>query len=182
MNEDEKELLAREQDPNFRNAPVSWKSKEEADALHQAAIDAEVSIKAAAEASVGQDTESPAVDIPEGESPEMEASAAPTDEVLPSTTSTPVKGAPQLYTRTVTLGLRHRTADEIWAWFSQRTRCTELEMSDVDMREQAELDLFFRQSAIDRELVKEGREAVRKEKADLQRARGDADRLKQEAM
>jgi hypothetical protein len=50
------------------------------------------------------------------------------------------------------------------------------------VKEEAELEKFFAQSAIDRQRVKEGREAVKKEKADLQRARGEADRLKQEAL
>jgi hypothetical protein len=199
MSEDEKELLARQQDPNFRNAPVSWKTKEEEDAaLHQAAIEAEVSPDAATEgratdleASVGQITEESAAssavgasaeDTLEGEKTLMEASPLFNDEVIPTTTSTSLKGAPALYTRSVTLGLNKRSVDDIWKWFSERTRCTDVEISQADANERAELDRFFEQSTIDRELVREGREAVRKEKADLERARGDADRLKQEAM
>ena len=201
MSEDEKELLARQQDPNFRNAPVSWKSKEEdAEALHQAAIDAEVSLEATTEEKATKtdmevsadkipeeeaaniDAGASEEDIPEGETVDINASSLFNDDVVPSATSTNVKGAATLYTRSVTLGLSHRSVEEIGDWFSQRTWCTDVEKSEIDSKEQAELDLFFEQSAIDRQRVKEGREAVRKEKADLQRARGEADRLKQEAM
>ena len=197
MTEDEKELLARQQDPNFRNAPVSWRSKEEeAEFLDQAAIDAEVAAdktgndevadtatKASADKISDQgatDTSSPD-NVLEEKTPDI-ASTLSNDEVVPSTSSTTAKGASTLYTRAITLGLSHRSADEIWNWFSQRTRCTDVEKSESDVKEQAELEKFFAQSAIDRQRVKEGREAVKKEKADLQRARGEADRLKQEAL
>ena len=198
MTEDEKELLARQQDPNFRNAPVSWKSKEEeAESLDQAAIDAEVAAdkngndelaNVVTEASANNTLDQEATDIAspdnshEEKTPDLSTSPVFNDEVVPSTSSTTAKGAPTLYTRAVTLGLSHRSADEIWNWFSQRTRCTDVEKSEADLQEEAELEKFFAQSAIDRQRVKEGREAVRKEKADLQRARGEADRLKQEAL
>jgi hypothetical protein len=184
MSEDEKELLARQQDPNFRNAPVSWKSKEEeAEVLHQAAIDAEVSAEATAEEKATKpDMKASAEEIPERETIDANATSLFNDEVVPSATSTNVKGAATLYTRSVTLGLSQRSGQQIWSWFRQRTQCTRVEMSDKDLKERAELASFFAQSDIDRQKVKEGREAVRKEKADLQRARGEADRLKQEAI
>lgn len=167
MSETEKEILARQQSPNFRNAPVSWKSKEEeAEALHQAAVDAEASADKTAE---------------EGPT-DVDPSTLPSDAVVPSPLSATAKGAPTLYTRTVTLGLRNRSPAEIWDWFSNNTRCTNVPKSAADSREEAELAVFFKQSDIDRQRVKEGREAVRKEKADLQRARGEADKLKAEAL
>jgi hypothetical protein len=197
MTEDEKELLARQQDPNFRNAPVSWRNKEEeAESLDQAAIEAEVAADKTGNDEVADSTTKASADktlsheetdisspdnTHEEKTPDITATVF-NDEVVPSTSSTTAKGAPASYTRAITLGLSHRSADEIWNWFSQRTRCTDVEKSESDVKEEAELEKFFAQSAIDRQRVQEGREAVKKEKADLQRARGEADRLKQEAL
>lgn len=201
MSEDEKEPLTRQQDSNVRNAPVTWKSKEEeVEALHQAAIDAELSAettteekatkhdmdasadKVLGEAAANIDGGASAADVPEGETIDVNASSLFNDEIVLSATSTNVKGATTLYTRSVTLDIRNRPPQEIWKWFSQNACCTKVEMSEADRKEWGELDSFSAKSAIDRQKVKEGREAVKKEKADLLRARGEADRLKQEAM
>lgn len=168
MTEDEKEAIARQQSPNFREAPRDWKkpeapSKVDAqEAVEQAAIEAEATPKVTEE-------------LPS----DIDPSTLPSDAVVPSPAST---AGTTLYTRSVTLGLRDRTAANIWNWFFDRTRCTDVPRSAEDSTEMAALNEFFKKSAIDRERVKEGRDAVAKEKADLARARGEANQLKEEAV
>jgi hypothetical protein len=174
MTEDEKEALARQQSPNFREAPVDWKKPDDPsetdaqEAAEQAAIEAEATPAAPA---TPEATERPpsAVDL----------STLPSDAVEPSPHA---KAGSTLFTRSVTLGLRDRSAGNIWAWFSDRTCCTPVPRSAEDIDELRKLGEFFKQSAIDRQRVKEGRDAVKKEKEDLARARGEANKLKEEAV
>ena len=168
MTEEEKEIIARQQSPNFRDAPVNWKKPEEQvepqAAEDQAAIEAETEIETPEEATPS----------------DTDLSNLPSDEVILSPSAS--KGGATLYRRSITLGLRERTSMEIWKWFRSRTNCSNVPKSKEDDREEEALAVVFKQSAIDRIRVKEGRDAVRKEKADLQRARGEADRLKAESV
>jgi Mitochondrial ribosomal protein L51 / S25 / CI-B8 domain len=174
MTEDEKEALARQQSPNFREAPVDWKKQDdplEADAqeaAEQAAIEAEATPTTPARPEATEKSPS-----------DVDLSNLSSDAVVPSPNA---RAGSILYTRSVTLGLRNRSAGNIWTWFSDRTRCTPVPRSAEDIGELRKLGEFFKQSAIDRERVKEGRDAVRKEKEDLARARGEANKLKEEAV
>ena len=176
MTEEEKEMLARQQSPNFRDAPVNWKKTDQQietqEAVDQAAIEAETATETPTEMPTESSEAAPPADT--------DLSSLPSDAVVPSPSAS--KGGPTLYTRSITLGLRERSSEEIWKWFESRTKCTDVPKSEEDSREEETLALFFKQSAIDRQYVKEGRDAVRKEKADLQRARGESDLLKSEAV
>ena len=84
--------------------------------------------------------------------------------------------------RTVTMGLRGHGPDTIWEWFKQRTGCQKVPESQEDIQARKRLDEFFAKAELDRQRVKAGVDAMRKEKEDLKRARGEAEKLQAEAM
>lgn len=99
------------------------------------------------------------------------------DPSSPSTTSPPVT----MFQRNLTLGLRGRYAIDIWHWFLSATGARPYIVSRSDamlMRHHREHE---KKAAVDRERVKSGIDAMKKEKEELRRAREAAERLQSEA-
>ena len=156
MLEAEREAEARLQSPNWRDAPARNEPvKAEDEALNE--IDAQTETE----------TSIPTADDDEVVLKEPQPSGAP--EQLP------------IYTRSCTLGIKDRTAGQIWNWFRQRTRCVELERSEEDRKEYDQLSEVFKQSEEDRLRVKKGIEEMRASKQMLARAKGEVEKLKAEA-
>jgi len=152
MTEEEMETEARKQSPNWRDAPV----RDEAPAAGKNA-----------------DTKKPSANDDEIVLKPQPAA----DPAAPSTTAPPEP----LYMRSVTLGLKGRSAPDIWKWFQYRTKCEELPTSSEDEATQVNLAEFNVQAEQDRQRVKAGVDAMRREKEDLRRAREAADRLTAES-
>ena len=154
MLEAEREDQARLQSPNWRDAPgrAAMKAEDE----HSNEIDA-------------QKTEPP---IP----------TADDDEVVLKDPQPPASSEKlPIYTRSCTLGIKDRTAGQIWNWFQHRTRCLAVERSEEDRKEYVELKAVFSQSEEDRLRVKKGIDEMKASKQMLARAKGEAEKLKAEA-
>jgi hypothetical protein len=109
---------------------------------------------------------------------EIESKPQPAaDPKAPSTTSPPSPA----FTRNARLNLGKEGAPEIWKWFKKTTSCQEVTMSAQDEELRRELQSFFQKAEKDRQLVKAGIEAMRKEKQELKRAREAAERLTSES-
>ncbi|KIV80278.1 hypothetical protein PV11_07791 [Exophiala sideris] len=95
----------------------------------------------------------------------------------PSSTSPPQP----IFTRNAKLSLDRTHAREIWRWFQKTTKCEDVPVAPQDEELRQKLATFFQQSEVDRKLVQIGVDAVRKQKADLKRAREAAERLTAES-
>ena len=154
MLEAEREDQARLQSPNWRDAPGREAMKAEDE--HSNEIDA-------------QKTEPP---IPTADDDEV---------VLKDPQPTASSEKLPIYTRSCTLGIKDRTAGQIWNWFKHRTRCVAVERSEEDRKEYVELKAVFSQSEEDRLRVKKGIDEMKASKQMLARAKGEAEKLKAEA-
>jgi Mitochondrial ribosomal protein L51 / S25 / CI-B8 domain len=124
------------------------------------------------EAEIDADRPSPTIDEP------VLKPQPPADPSSPSSTEPPKT----IYMRTVTIGLRGHSPDAIWEWFQQRTGCRKVPESQEDIEARKRLDEFFAKAELDRQRVKAGVDAMRKEKEDLKRARGEAEKLQAEVI
>lgn len=95
----------------------------------------------------------------------------------PSSTSPPTS----IFTRNAKLSLDRIHAREIWRWFQRTTNCEDVPIAPQDEELRRKLDAFFQQAEKDRKLVKIGVDAVKKQQADLKRAREAAERLTAES-
>jgi hypothetical protein len=87
-----------------------------------------------------------------------------------------------LYTRSVTLGIKDRTASQIWNWFKMRTNCTDVPRSHQDQNDYDKLSWVLRRSAWDRERVKKGVDERKANDEMLRRARGEAEKLQGQSL
>jgi hypothetical protein len=125
--------------------------------------------------------EQEAVGTPEGSGTsigQVQVKAQPAaDPSAPSSASPPSTS----YTREITLGLRGRTPGQIFSYFKHVTKARQYYRSLPDRRSKRKMDKFFDKADEDRERVKAGIDAMRREKEDLRRAREAADRLAADA-
>lgn len=85
------------------------------------------------------------------------------------------------FTRQVTLELGQQHSEQIWRWFQSTTNCEDFPEDPIDSARMEELRIFFEKAEEDRQRVKAGMDAMRKQKADLKKAREAAERLANEA-
>jgi hypothetical protein len=162
--EEEKEEAARRQSPNWRDAPGrEGTGIVEDEELEREAEDRET----LAERAVVRTADDDEVVLKE---PQPEASTVEGEEP-----------PPPIYTRSVTLGVKDRTASQIWNWFKMRTNCTEVPRSAEDQKEFDGLSVRFRNSAADRRRVKKGVDERKANDEMLRRARGEVEKLRAEA-
>ncbi|KAI1623473.1 hypothetical protein EDD37DRAFT_425165 [Exophiala viscosa] len=95
----------------------------------------------------------------------------------PSSTSPPSP----IFSRNAKLSLDRTHAREIWRWFQRTTNAQNVPVAPQDEELRQKLATFFQQSEEDRKLVKIGVDAVKKQQADLKRAREAAERLTAES-
>lgn len=171
LTEEEKEELARKQSPNWRDAPGRegiGKVKEEQEQEEEVERDVEA-----------EKTEP----LGDRERPRT----ADDDEVVlkapqPEASTNPGEAPPApVYTRSVTLGIKDRTASQIWNWFKMRTNCTDVPRPAEDQKDYDRLSWVLRRSAWDRERVKKGVDERKANDEMLRRARGEVEKLKAEA-
>jgi hypothetical protein len=171
LTEEEKEELARKHSPNWRDAPGRegiGKVEEE----QEEGEELERNVEA-------EDTEA----LGDRERPRT----ADDDEVVlkepqPAASMNPGEAPSALvYTRSVTLGIKDRTASQIWNWFKIRTNCTDVPRSQEDQEGYDQMSWVLRRSAWDRERVKKGVDERKANDEMLRRARGEVEKLKAEA-
>jgi hypothetical protein len=169
--EDEQEELVRMQSPNWRDAPgregigkVEDEQKEEQDGGRDVEADDTETLGDRERRRTADDDE---VVLKE---PQPKTSAS-----LGEAPSTP------LYTRSVTLGIKDRTASQIWNWFKMRTNYTDVPRSHQDQNDYDKLSWVLRRSACDRERVRKGVDERKANDEMLRRARGEVEKLKAEA-
>lgn len=169
LTEEEKEELARKQSPNWRDAPREGMTAEEEKLEREAeAADPET----LADLSKGSTTSNDEVVLKEPQ-PEVSADAnANAGEQPPR---------PPIYTRSVTVGVKDRTASQIWNWFKMQTNCTDVPRLAEDENEYRQLARVFSQSAMDRRRVKKGVDERKANDEMLKRARGEVEKLRAEA-
>jgi hypothetical protein len=167
LTEQEKEELARKQSPNWREAPREGMKKEltddESSEMEAEKQDGETLAERPAKRTADDDAvvlkePRPGADVMDGSSP-----LAP------------------IYTRSVTLGVKNRTASQIWNWFKMRTNCTEVPRSAEDETEFRKLAGMLSRSAMDRGRVKKGVDERKANDEMLRRARGEVEKLRAEA-
>jgi len=97
--------------------------------------------------------------------------------------SAPSSASPSLpiFTRNGTLPLNDKDPKDIWRWFQKTTSCKDVTRTEQDEILRRQLQAFSVKAAHDRQLVKAGMDDLRKQKADLKRAREAAERLTSEA-
>ncbi|KAH0830778.1 hypothetical protein FOPE_02125 [Fonsecaea pedrosoi] len=101
------------------------------------------------------------------------SSASPSSSSNPTPTST--------FTRTVELRLGPHQPGSIWKWFQNTTRCEDYPENPEETEQMERLKEFFARAEEDRQRVKAGMDAIRKQKEDLKRAREAAERMANEA-
>ncbi|KIW16395.1 hypothetical protein PV08_06447 [Exophiala spinifera] len=94
-----------------------------------------------------------------------------------NSTSTPLP----IFTRNGILALKGKHSREIWRWFQHKTACKDVSISPQDELLRRKLQDTARKSEADRVLVKAGMDALRKQQAELKKAREAAERLTSEA-
>jgi hypothetical protein len=164
--EQEKEELARKQSPNWREAPREGMKKKLTDGESSEKEAEKQDKETLAERSAKRTADDDAVVLKE---PQPEADA------IGGSTPAPI------YTRSVTLGVKNRTASQIWNWFKMRTNCTEVPRSAEDETEFRELAGVLSRSAMDRGRVKKGVDERKANDEMLRRARGEVEKLRAEA-
>jgi hypothetical protein len=167
LTEQEKEELARKQSPNWREAPREGMKKELTDDENSDMEREKQDGGALAERPAKRTADDDAVVLKElpAEADAMDGSNPPA----------------LIYTRSVTLGVKNRTASQIWNWFKMRTNCVEVPRSVEDETEFRKLAGMFSRSAIDRERVKKGVDERKANDEMLRRARGEVEKLRAEA-
>lgn len=86
------------------------------------------------------------------------------------------------YQRKVVLALTGQHHLAIWDWFRKRAGTVTVRRSLEDYEAFGRMREFAKQSEIDRRRVKEGVDAMKREQADLKRARQEAEKLSTEAV
>ncbi|KAK6382888.1 hypothetical protein LTS17_003558 [Exophiala oligosperma] len=86
-----------------------------------------------------------------------------------------------IFTRNGILGLKGKHSREIWRWLEHKTACKDVSITPQDDILRRKLQGIARKSAADRMLVKAGMDALRKQQAELKKAREAAERLTSEA-
>lgn len=94
------------------------------------------------------------------------------DPSAPSTTSPPVT----MFQRSVTLGLRGRNAWDIWSWFQGVTKARPYKLNREERSGLRGERSFQEKASKDRERVKIGVDAMKREKEELRRAKEAAER------
>lgn len=164
--EQEKEELARKQSPNWREAPREGMKKK--------LTDGESSEKEAEKQDKETLAERPAKRTADDDTVVLKEPQPEADAIGGSTPA-------PIYTRSVTLGVKNRTASQIWNWFKMRTNCTEVPRSAEDETEFRELAGVLSRSAMDRGRVKKGVDERKANDEMLRRARGEVEKLRAEA-
>ncbi|KIX02080.1 uncharacterized protein Z518_08019 [Rhinocladiella mackenziei CBS 650.93] len=93
--------------------------------------------------------------------------------------STPSPPQP-IFMRRVTLNLAQQPSQRIWKWFQKTTNCEDFPEEPEWTALMKRLEEFAKQSEIDRQLVKAGRDAVKKQQEELKKARETAERITNE--
>lgn len=171
LTEEGKEELARKQSPNWRDAPgregIGKVEEEQGEG-----DELERNVEAEDTESLGDRERSRTADDDE----------VALKEPQPATSINPGEAPSALvYTRSVTLGIKDRTASQIWNWFKMRTNCTDVPRSQEDQNGYDQMSWVLRQSAWDRERVKKGVDERKANDEMLRRARGEVEKLKAEA-
>ncbi|KAJ9608108.1 hypothetical protein H2200_007096 [Cladophialophora chaetospira] len=96
-----------------------------------------------------------------------------------ATASSP-SSADSTFTRSVELRLGPHQPRSIWSWFQAATKCDPVPPNPEETAQMEKLDEFFVQAEIDRQRVKAGMDAIRKQKEELQKARDAAARMANE--
>jgi hypothetical protein len=164
--EQEREELARKQSPNWREAPREGMRKKLTDGESSEREAEKQDKETLAERPAKRTADDDAVVLKE---PQPEADA------IGGSTPAPI------YTRSVTLGVKNRTASQIWNWFKMRTNCTEVPRSAEDETAFRELAGVLSRSAMDRGRVKKGVDERKANDEMLRRARGEVEKLRAEA-
>ena len=94
--------------------------------------------------------------------------------------SIPTPSAGSTFTRSVELRLGPHQPGSIWRWFQTATKCEAFPENPEETTQMDRLNEFFAQAEIDRQRVKAGIDAVRKQKEELKRAREAAARMANE--
>ena len=84
------------------------------------------------------------------------------------------------FTRSVELGTRFQQATSIWQWFETATNCTAVTASPEENAQMDQLNEFLARADVDRQRVKAGRDAERKQREELKKAREAAARMTNE--
>ncbi|EXJ72978.1 uncharacterized protein A1O5_04127 [Cladophialophora psammophila CBS 110553] len=111
---------------------------------------------------------------------EIEAKSQPVEETTTSTSSL-TSPATSIFTRSVELRLGPHQPGSIWTWFQNATRCEDFPENPEESEQMERLNEFFVKAEEDRQRVKAGMDAIRKQKEDLKRAREAAERMVNEA-
>jgi hypothetical protein len=100
--------------------------------------------------------------------------AEPKPQVTASSTQQLPQASQSFYTRSVSLTLGPHQPKSLWQWFQNATRCENFPENPEETQQMDQLQEFFKQSEADRQRVKAGMDAIRKQKEDLKRARDAA--------
>ncbi|OAP57959.1 hypothetical protein AYL99_07049 [Fonsecaea erecta] len=98
-----------------------------------------------------------------------------------SLSSSPTTDATSIFTRSVELRLGPHQPGNIWKWFQNTTKCEDFPENPEENEQMERLKEFFAKAEEDRQRVKAGMDAIRKQKEDLKRAREAAERMANEA-
>ncbi|KIW96337.1 uncharacterized protein Z519_03406 [Cladophialophora bantiana CBS 173.52] len=112
---------------------------------------------------------------------EIEAKSQPVEETTASTSSSLASPATSIFTRSVELRLGPHQPGSIWKWFQNTTKCEDFPENPEENEQMERLNEFFVKAEEDRQRVKAGMDAIRKQKEDLKRAREAAERMANEA-
>ncbi|KIY00287.1 uncharacterized protein Z520_03972 [Fonsecaea multimorphosa CBS 102226] len=114
---------------------------------------------------------------------EIETTSKPSNE---TTSTAPVSSsqtspATPIFTRSVELRLGPHQPGSIWKWFQNTTKCEDFPENPEENEQMERLKEFFAKAEEDRQRVKAGIDAIRKQKEDLKKAREAAERMANEA-
>lgn len=94
-----------------------------------------------------------------------------------SKTPSPTPIPKSTFTRHVSLSLAEQQPNDIWKWFQKTTKCEDVPETPEETAEMERLRVLFEKSEEDRQRVKAGIDALRKQQAELKRAREAAERM-----
>ncbi|EXJ63956.1 hypothetical protein A1O7_00291 [Cladophialophora yegresii CBS 114405] len=95
-------------------------------------------------------------------------------------TPSPASSAGSAFTRSVELRLGPHQPGSLWNWFQTATKCEPFPENPEETAQMDRLKEFFAQAEIDRQRVKAGMDAIRKQKEELKKARDAAARMANE--
>ncbi|KIW24976.1 uncharacterized protein PV07_10652 [Cladophialophora immunda] len=113
----------------------------------------------------------------------IETKSQGSDETATSTSpsSSSTSPATSIFSRSVELRLGPHQPGSIWKWFQNTTKCEDFPEDPEENEQMERLKEFFAKAEEDRQRVKAGMDAIRKQKEDLKRAREAAERMANEA-